>query len=543
MTLRVVPSIVTAVLLVSILQDRADTLTLPPSADTTLFETFPTNNLGAADLTSGSTAGVLRSRALIKFDLAGRLPIGADLQSVTLTLIATRQPSGGTPSNYRLFRLLRPWAEGNKPGTHGAPADPGETTWNDRFAYEPGGSWSVPGAAAPVDFSPTVSASTFVSGQGPVPLADSGMATDVQFWLQNPTNNFGWILISDAEDIPQTVTHFASREDPTNAPLLRLEFKPPVGAQVPKIAGFNVASNAFNFTFLAEPTQTYTVQFLPSLSGTNWQPLVYFPAPSAVTNHVVSDPISSPARFYRLQSSLAPNGPSNMVFIPPGTFWMGSPTNEVDRTSVEGPQTLVTVSRGFWIGKYHVTQGEYESVVGTNPSHFTGDPTLPVEQVSWFDATNYCGKLTEQERAAGRISTNALYRLPTEAEWEYACRAWTTTRFSYGDDPGYTNLAAYAWYADNSGAATHPVGQKLPNPWGLYDMHGNVLNWCQDWWGTYPGGSLSDPQGPTTGSLRVIRGGSWLRTAAHCRSAFRHYFAPNTTNILIGFRVVLSTTQ
>ena len=138
------------------------------------------------------------------------------------------------------------------------------------------------------------------------------------------------------------------------------------------------------------------------------------------------------------------------------------------------------------MGKYEVTQGEYLAVMGSNPSCFQPSdgrhPNRPVEQVSWYDATNYCGQLTQRERAAGRIATNSVYRLPTEAEWEYACRAWTSTRFSYGDDPGYTNLTNYAWYGDNSGGTTHPVGQKLPNPWGLYDMHGNVWEWCQDWY-------------------------------------------------------------
>ena len=182
-------------------------------------------------------------------------------------------------------------------------------------------------------------------------------------------------------------------------------------------------------------------------------------------------------------------------------------------------------------------------VMGSNPSHFIGDAALPVESVNWFEATNYCATLTQLERAAGRIPVGCAYRLPTEAEWEYACRAWTSTRFSYGDDPGYTNLANYAWYSQNGDNTTHPVGQKLPNFWGLYDMHGNVLNWCQDWWGQYPGGSAVDPVGPATGASRVIRGGSWLRTAAHCRSAFRHSFAPETRNILIGFRVVLTPVQ
>jgi formylglycine-generating enzyme required for sulfatase activity len=235
-----------------------------------------------------------------------------------------------------------------------------------------------------------------------------------------------------------------------------------------------------------------------------------------------------------------------MVFIPPGTFRMGSPTNEVDRYDWEGPQTAVTISRGFWMGKYLVIQGDYLAVVGSNPSYFTSangysdDLTRPVEMVSWFEATNYCGALTQRERAAGRIATNSVYRLPTEAEWEYACRGWTSTRFSYGDDPGYTNLSNYAWYWDNSGETTDAVGQKLPNPWGLYDMHGNVWEWCQDWYGDYAGGIAVDPQGPPTGSLRVIRGGDWGSGAWLCRSAYRINFNPDIRSLYIGFRVVLA---
>jgi formylglycine-generating enzyme required for sulfatase activity len=240
---------------------------------------------------------------------------------------------------------------------------------------------------------------------------------------------------------------------------------------------------------------------------------------------------------------------ANMVWIQPGTFVMGSSDSEVDRSSVEGPQTAVTISRGFWMGKYEVTQGEYLAVMGSNPSEFSTsngyaqDLSRAVETVSWDDATTYCGQLTQRERTAGRIATNSVYRLPTEAEWEYACRAKTSTRFSFGDDPGYTNLTHYAWYSGNSGQMTHPVGQKLPNPWGFYDMHGNVYEWCQDWFGEYPGGSVTDPQGPATGAHPLIRGGGWIDGTRFCRSAERGYGSLDTKHSFIGFRVVLAPGQ
>ena len=136
-----------------------------------------------------------------------------------------------------------------------------------------------------------------------------------------------------------------------------------------------------------------------------------------------------------------------------------------------------------------------------------------------------------------------MYRLPTEAEWEYACRAWTSTPFSYGDDLDDTDLPQYAWYDANSGAATHAVGQKLPNPWGLYDMNGNVAEWCQDWYSPYPGGLALDPQGPATGSARVGRSGLWLRPGSYCRPAWRNAAAPDFAADGGGFRMVLAPGQ
>jgi formylglycine-generating enzyme required for sulfatase activity len=188
-----------------------------------------------------------------------------------------------------------------------------------------------------------------------------------------------------------------------------------------------------------------------------------------------------------------------MVLIRPGKFMMGSPDSEQGRGGNEGPQHEVVISKPFYMGVTEVTQAQYEAVMGTNPSNFKG-ATNPVETVSWDDATEFCKKLSEKTRQA--------VRLPTEAEWEYACRAGTATAFSFGDSD--SALGDYAWYTSNSGSTTHPVGQKKPNSWDLYDMHGNVEEWCADWWGPYPKGPVTDPSGPATASgARVLRGGSW----------------------------------
>ncbi len=294
----------------------------------------------------------------------------------------------------------------------------------------------------------------------------------------------------------------------------------------------------------------YSVEYVTDLAQTNppsaWRCLEFLQLPARPYLWADKSAPATGKRFYRAVTMQAP---TNMVFIPPGTFRMGSPTNEVDRWVGEGPQTAVMISRGFWMGKFEVTQRDYKAVMGNNPSWFCAingfseDPSRPVEFVRWNDATNYCATLTVRERAAGRIPPNSVYRLPTAAEWEYACRGWTSTRFCFGDDPGYTNLTNYGWYSDNSGGATHAVGQKLPNPWGLYDMHGNVAEWCHNWYATYRGGIELDPLGPSTGSYRVYRGGSWGNLASYCRSAFLSGYYQTDGGEFIGFRVVLSPGQ
>ncbi len=239
----------------------------------------------------------------------------------------------------------------------------------------------------------------------------------------------------------------------------------------------------------------------------------------------------------------------DLMPIAPGTFQMGSASGG-DKD--ERPITQVTLTKPFWLGKTEVTQAQWVAVMGSNPSNFqggTGGPAtqkivtevlgrnfkggnLPVENVSWNDAMEFCRKLTERERAAGRLPDGYAYSLPTEAQWEYACRAGTT-----GDYAG--NLDAMGWYDKNGGKTTHPVGQKQANAWGLHDMHGNVWEWCLDWYGNYSGGSVTDPTGPQSGSDRVNRSGSWVDATSYCRSSDRNWTGPGLRFSTIGFRLAL----
>jgi formylglycine-generating enzyme required for sulfatase activity len=214
------------------------------------------------------------------------------------------------------------------------------------------------------------------------------------------------------------------------------------------------------------------------------------------------------------------------VWIPAGSFMMGGESGDSD----EKPVHKVTLSKGFYMQTTEVTQGQWKKVMGNNPSYFKncGD-TCPVESVSWNEVQGFIEKLNQME------GTNK-YRLPTEAEWEYACRAGSSSKYSFGNSEG--GLGKYAWYDDNSGGKAHPVSQKKPNAWGLYDMHGNVWEWVEDWYGDYPSGAVTDPSGPSGGSYRVFRGGSWNDESWFLPCALRHRYFPEAGYYVRGFRCV-----
>jgi formylglycine-generating enzyme required for sulfatase activity len=262
-----------------------------------------------------------------------------------------------------------------------------------------------------------------------------------------------------------------------------------------------------------------------------------------------------------------------LVWIPPGKFLMGTPPTEIARlknqygdwVDREGPQHEVEISKGFYLGKYEVTQAEYETMIGVNPSHFSakgggteqvqGKDTsrFPVESVSWRDAKEFCRKLTEHERRLGRLGAKEEYRLPTEAEWEYACRGGVKkhSAFHYGDSLSATQANFHGDYPYGGGAKrpylgrTERVGSYKANEFGLHDMHGNVWEWCEDWYNEneYLRGNCKDPRGPLQGFFRVMRGGGWSTIAHRCRSADRDSTGPEGWRGDLGFRVVRSSVE
>ena len=236
--------------------------------------------------------------------------------------------------------------------------------------------------------------------------------------------------------------------------------------------------------------------------------------------------IAAPRKSGDAKTISLPGGATmEMIWCAPGSFEMGSPSDEKGRFEDE-IRRKVTLTKGFWLGKYEVTQRQWESVMHGNPSRFKGDGNSPVENVSWLD----CEVFVRRVNAA----LGGVARFPTEAEWEYACRAGSEKPIS-----GSGLIDEMAWYDMNSDSQTHVVGRNGANAWGFYDMHGNVLEWCSDWY-SVPKGAATDPLGPPSGSFKVLRGGCWFFFGLDCRSAYRLRREPNLRNCIFGFRLACS---
>lgn len=230
----------------------------------------------------------------------------------------------------------------------------------------------------------------------------------------------------------------------------------------------------------------------------------------------------------------APIEPKPFVFNPSIRMVAVDPGRYVRVTDV---QQTITLTKRFWIGTHEISQAEYQSVMGSNPSFFKGE-TLPVEKVKFDQAVEFCRALTLKDRKAGRIRQDMIYRLPTEAEWEFACLGGATTPFSFSD---IDKVGDFVWSAENGEDKTQPVGGKKPNAWGLYDMHGNVWEWVVDWFAPHPKESqLTDPEGPPSGEHKVFKGGGWSHEAKFSRATSRFMMAPDMGINFVGFRVVLS---
>ncbi len=273
---------------------------------------------------------------------------------------------------------------------------------------------------------------------------------------------------------------------------------------------------------------------------------------------IAGEPIQDVSRNQKARRTIISSIGLKLVRIEPGSFQMGTTKEQIDQLlrlfpdskrewfNDEQPQHPVQITRPFFLGTDPVTQGQYKAIMGSNLGRFNGSDGLPVEDVSWLRAVNFCNKMSEKDNRTPFYRINGTdvadaggngYRLPTEAEWVYACRAGMTGLFPWGDDIGKLN--EHAWSSDNSDNKTHPVGQKRPNAWGLHDFLGNVWEWCADWYDEkyYASSPAADPPGASRASYRVIRGGSWRLNARSCRPAYRGRGRPEYRYDSLGFRV------
>ena len=325
----------------------------------------------------------------------------------------------------------------------------------------------------------------------------------------------------------------------TNAPIVDID--PPPPRITPAVLSLSMSPK---LTISGPPWSVQQIQYANALGGSSqWIALTNILMDSSQYVYVDTNAALG-ERFYRVVTLTPPGpNPARWAWINSGSFLMGSPVTEFDRSPDESPQTEVTFTNGFWMERFEVTQWEYMAVVGTNYSINQSDTNQPVENVSWYDASNYCAWLTSQEQTAGRLPAGYVYRLATEAEWEYAYRAGTTTEFPYGDDHDFITLPDYSWFSTNgidTNLVTHVVGQLKPNPWGIYDQGGNVWEWCADYYDPYPGGSVTNPINPPFSTNGVcMRGGSAFYPPDCCRCASRNFNPPDFQSHGVGIRVVL----
>lgn len=362
--------------------------------------------------------------------------------------------------------------------------------------------------------------------------APTPSATPTPTYTPTPTsmptaNNYGTILFYGA------VTNSETAQPIANAKITLS------GESIPEQITYSGSDGTYSlsvygyffdfYAILVEATGYYKYQTLSNSDPT---------APARQLNNIMlksipiptPTPTPAPPATITVDLGALPSGakPLEMVWIPPGSFWMGSPESETGRNADETQHT-VNLTRGFYIAKYELTQAQWSAVMNTNPSSFQGN-NRPVEKVSWIEARDFINALNAKKIGA--------FRLPTEAEWEYACRAGTTARYYWGNDPLYKLLSDYMWYDINSDLSTHDVGGKIPNAWGLYDMLGNVFEWCSDYYGPYSPNTQLDPTGPDSGTERVRRGGSWYTQADSCRLATRGQLSNVMRSKYLGFRLV-----